>query len=276
MAKAQESKTKAEVKTAAEGKVTARAAKVRKAILEKRDNIEHGFIDFAQLLSEAYHKEFHLQWGYETWEEYCNSELDVHYRKAMYYVDIWDKVKQLELPKKDVVKLGWTKMKDLAAVITEENAKEWMKKAKKMTSRELTEAVKKVRRKDTTGVDLPTMTTWSLKMTEAEVNVITEATETAKKMVGNDNTVTALELICQDWMLDKGVSPERTAIEDHIAFLENAYGGKVTYKPAKEVKKKTKAEKDAEKALAEKAAAGGDGDPEGDDLLEELGLTDDD
>jgi hypothetical protein len=269
MAKGQAQETKQKAKAAASGQVTDRAAKVRKEILSARDNIEHGFIDLASLLSEAYHKDFHLQWGFETWEEYCNSELDTNYRKAMYLIDVWDKCKQYKLPKREVVKLGWTKMKDIAAVLTEKNAKQWLAKAKEMNTRELTEAVKTHRRKDLKGKDIPVMTTMTFRMSEAEASAITEALEQAKKLCESDNAVVALEMICQDWMMEKGATPERTDLKAHVAFLETAYGVKITHKKATK-KQKEKAAKDKEK---ESKAA--EGEETGDDLLAELGLTED-
>jgi len=197
---------------------------VRKEIMEKYQEVERGYIDLARLLHEAYHKEFYREWGFKDFEEYITTELGMQYRKAMYFVDIWEKVKALNLSKPTVEKLGWAKMKDLVRVINEENAQEWIEKAEKMSSRELTEAVKVTKRKDLSGVEVPTITTWRLKMSEAEANVITEAVEEAKKLLNTDNTVVALEMICQDWMADRGASPKRTPLKDMIAFIEQAYG----------------------------------------------------
>lgn len=197
---------------------------VRDLILEAKKHIETGYIDLAKLLSEAYHREFYSSWGFNTFEEYCAAELDVQYRKAMYFVEIWDKVKSLNLPQGKVAKLGWTKMKDIAAVITAENAKEWMEKAEKMTSRELTEAVKIIRTKDTKGTAVPVVTRMALVMSEAEATIILEAIEEAKKLCNSDNIVVALEMICQDWLSDKGVQPERTTLERQIEYLERTYG----------------------------------------------------
>jgi len=110
----------------------------------------------------------------------------------------------------------------------------------------------------------------SFKMGEAEANVITQALEEAKKLIDGSNPVLALEMICQDWMEEKGTVPERTSMEDHISYLERVYGVKVTYKavsPAQKKKEKAAAKKieaEAAKRAAEKVLKGeGEGDKGG-------------
>lgn len=209
-----------------------RSVLVREEILVAKNNIEGGYVDLSRLLSEGYHKEYHLEWGFSTFEEYCKAELDVAYRKAMYLVEIWDKVKSLNIPKERISKLGWTKMKDLAAVITEENYKEWLAKADKMTTRELTDAVKVVR-KGETGAERPATTTLKVVMSEAEASVVLEAIEESKKLCETESTSVALELICQDWMADKGALPQKTPLETMVAYVEKTYGVSLEVVPAK-------------------------------------------
>ena len=223
---------------------------VREKILEAQGQIEGGYLEMAQLLTEAYHGDFHETWGFETFEAYCDKELDIKYRKARYFIDIWDKVKSLDLPKDQVAALGWTKMKEISAVITEKNAKEWMRKAEKMSSRELAEAAKIVRKKDTKDSDVPSITTLTLRMTEAEANVILEAIEEAKSLCDSTNAVIALEMICQDWLTAKGVTPERTSLKDYIAYIEKLYGVKVSVKQETS-KKKTEQQQETEDILDE-------------------------
>ena len=251
----QKVKAKAKAKKkAAPGKVKVqRHETVRKEIIAVKDQIEHGFVDYARLLAEAYHKEFFRKWGFETFDEYCIEELDTHYRKAMYMIDIIDKVDALKLSKKEVAALGWTKMKDLALVIDEKNVAQWMKKAKKMTSRELTQAVQTARRKDTKGKDIPVITTMTLRMGQSEADIITEALGQAKKLCESENDVVALEMICQDWMMEKGASPERSSLDSHVSYLEGVYGVKISYKEA--AKKKAEPKKKAAKKAAKKKAA---------------------
>jgi hypothetical protein len=244
-------KQKEKVVMAAAGKVQVAASKqerdelIRKQIVEADGALSENYLALSEGLYEAYHREYYKEkWGYATWEDYCNKELTTHYRKAMNLVEIWDKVKSLNLPHDKVVQLGWTKMKDIASVITEKNAKQWLAKAEKMTSRELTEAVRTVRKKDTSGTEVPTITTMTFRMSEAEASVITDAIEVAKRLCGSDNAVVALEMVCQDWMEAKGQQPERAKLEDTVKYLEAVYGVAITWKQVPKNKKPTLATAD--------------------------------
>ena len=202
----------------------------REAILVARDRVDSGYMDLSKLLHQAYYKEFYVEWGHEDFRSYCDAELGTDYRKAMYLVDIWDKVRKLNLPLKEVEAIGWSKMKEVAAVIDEKNAKEWLTKAKEMSARDLQEAVRLVRKSDgTLGDTVPKITTMSLKMSESEAGIILDAIEEAKKLCENDNPVVALGMICQDWSESQGQAPKRASLEDHIKFLERVYGVKLSY-----------------------------------------------
>jgi len=232
MAKATKSKTKQKTDSESGAAVVSKQKQdrqkvVREEILEKKEQIERGFIDIAKLLYEAYHKEYYSAWGYQDFKSYCDGELDIQYSKAMYFIKIWDTVKGLNLPAAAVESLGWTKMKDLVSVLTKKNAKAWLKKAKKMTSRELTEAVKVQRQKNGTSRE-PSVTTLKITMGEDAARIIIEAISEAKKLTEDDDDVLALEMICQDWMQEKGASPERSTLESIITYAKDVYGVTLT------------------------------------------------
>lgn len=242
MAKKSGTKTKSKVESAT-GEVQVPASKlkrsdvIRDTIREAKQNISENYLTLAESLYEAYHREYYKEeWGYSSWEEYCSKDLDESYRKTMYLIEIWDKAKGLKIPKEKMQKLGWTKMKDLVAVLNEENAKEWLKKAETMSSRELTEAVKLVRKTDTSDVDLPTITSMTLRMSESEASAILDAIDVAKRLCETDNAVVALEMICQDWMETQAGQPERRTLENHIAYLQKIYGIEMSWKVAEKVK----------------------------------------
>jgi|GEM_PF-6968009 len=208
---------------------TPRHKAVRAELKDLHKSIEDNYLDMARLLHEAYTKEFYIEWGFEEFRDYCEGELDIHYRKAMYLIGIWDKVTELGLPKSKVKKIGWSKMKDLYTVINEDNAEEWLASAAKMTTREVTEAVKEVRSERGTS-RTPSTTTLSFRANESEASIILDAIAEAKKLTENDNDTVALEMICQDWMESQGATPERASIDDIIAYLEKVYGVEVTYR----------------------------------------------
>lgn len=222
-----------------------RSEQVRKDILDAFNAIEDNYVHLSKLLAEASDKEFYTEWGYTDFREYCDKDLGIEYRKAMYLVSIWHKAKDLDLNLKEVSKLGWTKMKDIVSVANEKNIKELMDKAKGQTSRETTEMCKTMRSPDHTGRGVvPSIVTMTFRMGESEANIITEAIGEAKKLVGQDNDVLGLEMICQDWMAEKGVSPQVTDLADHIKYLERIYGVTVTTKKGRAKSKDEDEEKE--------------------------------
>ena len=255
MAKGSKTKNKSTAANESGSKAEKRSRQevVREEIQSAQGRIEESYIDLARLMSEAYHKEFYAEWGHATFEAYCQDELDIKYRKARYFVDIWDKVKSLDLPHDRVAKLGWTKMRDIASVIDEKNAKEWLEKAENMTTREVEEAVKISRKKDTSGSSVPVFVTMTFRMSETEANVITEAMSEAKKLCESSEDVTALEMICQDWLFEKGEHPAARSLAEQIEFLGKVFGVEIEFTVTKQGE--TQAEKSEE--VIKKAAKKG-------------------
>jgi hypothetical protein len=222
------------------------------------------------LLYEAYHSDMHEQWGYKKgrkgFTEFVSDELDIHYRKSMYLVDIADIVKELDLDDNEVQKMGWTKMKELSRIIDKTNHKQWMDKAKDMTTDEVIEAVKMyVGKKKKTGEsggpeNLPVV--MKLTMNSDEGSIMTEAINTAKKVLDTENDVNALVYIAQEWMQTSGTDMETVTLENQIAFLEKIYGVKLAVSPSEDEGDESSAEvmkAKAEESLAkEKTAAAKD------------------
>lgn len=265
---------KTQTKTASASTKTASATGSKVSTRERHDivykeiktadrDISQGYITLAHLLYEAYHNDMHEQWGYKKgrkgFTEFVSDELDIHYRKAMYLVDIADKVKELDLDDTDVQKMGWTKMKELSRIIDKKNHKQWMEKAKDMTTDEVIEAVKMYAgKKKATGEsggpeNLPVV--MKLTMNSDEGSIMTEAINTAKKVLDTENDVNALVYIAQEWMQTSGTDMEAVTLENQVAFLEKTYGVKLDVTPVNDKDAESSAETlkaEAEEAVAKK------------------------
>lgn len=208
-------------------KAIPRSDQVRKQIKEARSSVDKGSMDMAKLLSEIYHKEYHLAWGFSNFEAYCDMELDFQYRKAKYLVEIWDKVKTFNIDQKRLEAIGWTKLRELVKVMDAENVEEWLERAESSSYRELHTTIST---RIGSGEDVNQITTFKLRMDAGEAAIIMEALDAAKSMLSSDkeNTTLALQMICQDWMEAHGHSPEKTPLAVHVAYLEKIYGIKVT------------------------------------------------
>jgi hypothetical protein len=85
-------------------------------------------------------------WGYKDFEDYAEAELNIQRRRARRLVFVWHLVKE-ELGSLDgdlrrrFKDLGWSKVRELARLITVENAEYWIRAAETMDYRSLVLAV---------------------------------------------------------------------------------------------------------------------------------------
>jgi hypothetical protein len=257
----------------AKSQITHRPDIVRQEISELHGTVESGYLNLCKLLNEAYHNGyFKKDWGFDNWEAYCEAELDVHYRKAKYFVRIWDSVKEYNLDPKEVEKIGWTKMKEIISVMNKKNAKKLMQKARKTNTAQMIEECKVLRKNDQAAEgDIPKITTLTLKMGEAEAGIVLDAIGEAKKLTGSDNAVVALGLVCQDWLEAKGAQPVKATLASHLKFLERVYGFELKKGKKIEEKAEAKPEKAAKKKVKGTAKKEKKGTPSVEDLLNDAG-----
>lgn len=84
-------------------------------------------------------KPLYQKWGYESFNDYVETELDLDYRKAQRLKRIWY---TLDVTCRDIdpalktklIALGTTRLRDLSRVITPENAADWYEQVKDLTA----------------------------------------------------------------------------------------------------------------------------------------------
>jgi hypothetical protein len=79
---------------------------------------------------------------YANFREFVEKKHGIHYRKALYWIEIYKRLVEAEVPWEKVKNIGWTKLKDLAPVLTKENVDSWVKVAEEQTALQLVETVK--------------------------------------------------------------------------------------------------------------------------------------
>ena len=82
---------------------------------------------------------------YSSFKAYIEDQFGIHYRKAMYLIAIYNGLVQSDIPYEKVSHLGWSKIKELADIISVDNVDEWVEKANSMTVMALREEVKKAK-----------------------------------------------------------------------------------------------------------------------------------
>ena len=113
-------------------------------LIKVKAQTNKNYLIMAEILYHIKTGDLFYQMGYRTWVDFCTKAIDMDYHKANYFVDLWRHIK--DLPKKAIRQIGevdWTKTREIARVVTEQNYPDWIDKAKRQTHEEL---VKEVRR----------------------------------------------------------------------------------------------------------------------------------
>jgi hypothetical protein len=227
-------RSKSKTTTVAEEELTGAAVggemDVRARVLAAVQAIDRGFIVLGRGLSEIYHQELYRPWGFRSFEHYCEEELDYSYRKAKYLIEITDKIKDMNLSDERVEAIGWGKMSKIVSVVTDKNVENWMTIAENSTSKALELEVKRVvdrgGAEGQEGADSrPAIFRFRLGADDA--SIVSEALAESKRLAETESDGMALTQICEDWFQTMGANPERTTLDHHIAYLEQAYGVKL-------------------------------------------------
>ncbi|MEK0325571.1 MAG: hypothetical protein QQN63_07685 [Nitrosopumilus sp.] len=79
----------------------------------------------------------------DSFKNFIPERFGLHYRKAMYLIKIYDGLVEADIPWVKVSGLGWTKLKELADILTQENVDEWVAQANNLSVLQLIAAVKR-------------------------------------------------------------------------------------------------------------------------------------
>lgn len=138
-----------------------------------------------------------------SFRELVQERFGLHYRKAMYLIEIYTNLVEKQIPWAAVKHLGWTKLKELARILTPKNVKGWADKAEKMTVIQLQEAVRKATAKggsDAKEGGTSTVTTLTFKVHEDQKKNIRKALDKGKKEGKTEYDTVALDYIASAYL----------------------------------------------------------------------------
>jgi hypothetical protein len=146
---------------------------------------------------------------HENFRAKVEAEFDMKYRKADYLIQIYENLVASGVKWNDVKSVGWTKLKEIAHLITKENVKEWVEKANSMNKDTLIKEVKLMEADD--GEDISAklskagkaesvVTTMTFKVHADQKETIDEALTKAKELGETEANTVALEYICADFI----------------------------------------------------------------------------
>lgn len=133
--------------------------------------------------------------NHATFKELCDQRFNIHYRKAMYLIDIYKHLVEQQIPWSEVKDLGWTKLSILCRTkaINNKNADKMVAKAAKMTVLQLEDSLKG-------GDSSSKPATITFKVHEDQKEAIREALEKGKKEFKTDVDTVVLHSLCQGYL----------------------------------------------------------------------------
>jgi hypothetical protein len=158
--------------------------------------------------------------GYGSFNDMLAAEFPtLKRRKAFYLMSIYTNLVEAEIKWSQVGHLGWTKLKELAPILTKENAEEWIAKAEKLTIIQLIEEIRKLSdggSSDETE-ETKTLTTITFKVYEDQKETINDAVTKAKVEAGTEFANVAIENICLSYLTGVAPAGPQKTLKEQIA-----------------------------------------------------------
>jgi hypothetical protein len=141
--------------------------------------------------------------GFPNFDDFVFEKYGFQGRKARYLISIYDNLVTKQIPWEKVSHLGWTRLKDLAPIITPENVDEWVAKAEKLTVRELKALIDAGKPKgegEKTAKTTDDITKMTFKLKPDQADIVQQALAKAKGELHTEFDTVALESICSGYV----------------------------------------------------------------------------
>jgi hypothetical protein len=176
--------------------VAGRAAAVRRDLLRLNSSLKEMSFDLAELLAEVKAGSLFGTWGFPTFEDYVEEELDMKVRKAQYLVKIVQVCRQVGIERLDYEPRGLSALREITRLDPEksyynpetkqgEPLRDHIKRLVLDRTMKLSEVIAEVKRLlGEVGDDEETWVNWKVKRSVKE-NVILPAQELARRVLGS-------------------------------------------------------------------------------------------
>lgn len=139
---------------------------------------------------------------YPSFKDFVQGEYGIQYRRAMYFISIYNDIIASGIPYEKVKDIGWTKLKEIASVLTTDTVDKWVELAKNNTALQLADLVSQAKK---TNTALPSsqkseITSKTFKLHNDQKELVEEALSKAKGASGTEVDAVALELICTEYV----------------------------------------------------------------------------
>jgi len=212
------------------------------------------------VLAEIQSKKSYVAAGYtgeSGWQDYLRDELNVEYRSAMYYIEIYKTCSELGIDEERIAHIGWTKLRSVVKVarkITDKQLDKLLERAGKLTRDELDAYIDKNFVGSGASPERIAKVTYKFTAMGDEAEYINNSIARAQELVEGGDVNSAMKHIIREWaMLADGVEMK---LEDGLKALETRFGVKLVVAGEPEVEAEEEVEETEEApAKAKKAAA---------------------
>ena len=170
------------------------------------ESVDFSYFKLGGVLSAIQDNEWWVGHG-ASFKEFIPEKFGLHWRKGYYLIKIYDGLVEADISWSKVSGLGWTKLKELADILTQENVDEWVAKANNMSVLQLIVAVKAFKANDkglstegTTEPDSSGVSTITFTVHPDQKETIKQAIEQALEETDSDFKGVALEAICLNFL----------------------------------------------------------------------------
>lgn len=215
---------------------------LRRKINDLRKTMEENSWELAFAMNEVHETGVYQAWGYKTWKDYVEVELDFAIRKAQYLIGIAQWFGQLNAGVRDwVKKLGWTKAKELTGRVTNENSAEWKKKVEGQSVSQIQKMLKESAddggdeggdsSSSSSGDDKEKAKKKNFKLFGDQMENVNAALEKASELSGSDKEGHNLDMICVEFL---GANAASEDVGAYLKKVESVTGIKlIGYDPKK-------------------------------------------
>ena len=170
---------------------------------------------------------------YASFREFIEQKHGLSYRKAIYWIEIYNRLSNSGIPWAKVKDVGWTKLQIIASVVTLDTVDEWVTVAGAQNTLTLTETVKNAKAKaaGSSGAiedqSAKTVTTMTFKVHSDQKAIIDAAIEKAKSASSTNVSTAALEFIAQDFLGGQTLAQRAKAVgaDAWLKAAEQAFPG---------------------------------------------------
>jgi hypothetical protein len=167
------------------------------------DNTEKTYFKLGGVLSLILKNKWYAPYGH--FRDLVENEYGIHYRRAMYWISIYDTLVESKVPWSKVKEIGWAKLKELAGIITLDNVDEWVAIAKSQPQLKFMETVKAAKSNNQPAItdqSQPASVTSNktFKCHSGQKETIEAAINKAKEESNTSVDTVALENICLEYL----------------------------------------------------------------------------